>query len=733
VKAVFLIGLASILFYLASSNAGKLLFRFVSIPLYREERRYLSFISGTACLSGVVFLVTALGLAYRGVFWGLLLAPIAAGTYFRGKAEKRFQPLDPPFRFLFLACYLVYAALYSGYALLPETSPDGTAYHLGFVAEYARLHSLPPITTSIYASLPQGMEMLFLVVFGIGKQSAGAMVHAIFLLTLPLGMLCYARRFGFGPAGVAGGLLVFLSPVVGRDGTSAYVDVALASVAFAVVYLGEIWRQHRDDRLLFILGFLAGFSMAIKYTGFPAFLYAAGLVAFEVRSRNVAPKLALLSLAAAVSLGPWLVKNAVVVHNPVAPFANSLFPNPYVHVSFERDYIHQLANMSGVQFWQIPVEACIRGYKLQGLLGPLFLLAPLALFAVGKQHARNLVLAGALFLIPYPANIGTRFLLPSAIFFMFAAAIAFARFRAVLFGIVLLQAVLSWPSVVAAYSDRYAWRFEPFNWKAALRLTPEPEYLNAHLGGAWEMGRRIENAVPPQDAIFCLGTFPSAYVRRTVIQRNESAFGEVALDGIYGAAFGDRLLARNYILHTAPVRTGKVRVVQAGTDAGSPWSVNEIRISDRGAPLIREPLWLVTALPNHWDAGLAFDNNPATRWQTWEPYRPGMFLEVNFGGDRELDAVTVESSGDAGNSELTLEIFDHARWVSVPVAEEVKKVEPPGNVGRAAMDWLKSQNIHWLLAYQDDWAEKELARNRFSWGVQLVSMYRGYRLYRILP
>lgn len=99
--------------------------------------------------------------------------------------------------------FTVYLAAYFTNAMTPERSPDGTAYHLGLVARYLREHGFRRITTNMYANLSQGVEMLHLFAFAFGRHSAAALVHFCFLATLPLAMLCYARRFAFPAAGVA--------------------------------------------------------------------------------------------------------------------------------------------------------------------------------------------------------------------------------------------------------------------------------------------------------------------------------------------------------------------------------------------------------------------------------------------------------------------------------------------------------------------------------------------------
>ena len=145
--------------------------------------------------------------------------------------------------------FAAFGIVYLVNALAPEMSPDGSAYHLPFVARYLRAHGFERISQNLYGNLSQGIELLFLPAVSLGGHSASAMVHFLFLLDLPLMMICYGRRFGFPLPALAAAFLVFASPVVGWDGTSAYVDVAAAAILFALFYLLSIWQDRQDVRV----------------------------------------------------------------------------------------------------------------------------------------------------------------------------------------------------------------------------------------------------------------------------------------------------------------------------------------------------------------------------------------------------------------------------------------------------------------------------------------------------
>src|SRR2546427_5100561 len=269
--------------------AGRMLLRGLSIRLYRQEEHVLAFVTGAACLSLLTFLLCAVGAARQRVFLAVGLGVLAL-AFRRGALRPSGDSLPPipsPWKWLFGSIFAVFFVLYFFNAMAPEMSPDGVTYHLGLVSRYYRVHGFERVTTNMYANLSQGVEMLFLFAFAFGRHSAAALTHFAFLVTLPLAMLCYARRFGFPVAGVCAALLVFVSPVVGMDGSVAYNDVATACIVFTAFYLSQIWAASESNRTLLIpLGLAAGFGYAAKYTAFLAVPYALGMVAWKTIRRG---------------------------------------------------------------------------------------------------------------------------------------------------------------------------------------------------------------------------------------------------------------------------------------------------------------------------------------------------------------------------------------------------------------------------------------------------------------
>jgi hypothetical protein len=305
--------------------AGTLVIERLGAALRRDERLPLAFVLGAACLHLLIFAILALQIAY----WPVLVCALAGiiGTAVRTGAwrgagtdiSKPAPPLSWSLRVVFGLCAGAFSILYLVNAWAPEVSPDGSGYHLGFVARELRDHGFRPITNNLYAMLSEGVEMLYVPAFAIGRHSAAALVHFAFAIALGLAILAYGRRIGKPWAGAAGALLTFASPVVGASGSAAYVDVATAAIVFAVFYWAEIWDVEIEMRLLIPVGLLAGYAYAAKYTAFTIGIYALIFVAW--RSKRLRP-VRLVAGYALITAGPWMARNWIWYQNPLAPFGN---------------------------------------------------------------------------------------------------------------------------------------------------------------------------------------------------------------------------------------------------------------------------------------------------------------------------------------------------------------------------------------------------------------------------
>jgi len=728
IAALFPILFGAALTAIACLALGNLILRVLKIRLYREEHWPMAFVAGAAALSGIVFALACLHLIYPQVLIGISIVAVISNRLPGRAVQNSLPPLPAYLKVLFIAGFGTYNLLYVRYALAPEMSPDGMAYHLGLVNLYYNAHGLIRIATNMYASLSQGMEMLFLFAFAFGRHSAAAMVHYCFPICLTLLMVSYAKRFGMPVAGLFGALLIFASPVVGIDGTSAYTDAGLACVGFAAFHALCVWEEERESGLLILTGLLCGFAFAIKYTG--AFVLAGALL-FVFR-RGGARGTALVFASAMPLMLIWLVKNWLWVHNPIAPFGNAIFTNPYVHVSFEREYTYRLSHWNGVEPWRIPVELSILGGRLGGLTGPAFLAAPLALFALRNRQGRRLLAAAGVTGVAYLFNHGTRFIIPALPFLALSMGIALARVPALPCVVAAANLVLCWPTVVNRYCAPDAWRFTHVPWIDVLRIESQDDYLS-HWSADYRADRMIERAVPGAEPVFAFTGAAQAYTSHPILVSFQAAFNQ-RIRYILCAGFQPELcqplLTQRFSFPPAELR--RLRIVQLGTGKTDLWSIGEIHLANSSTPLAIESKWVVNASPNPWDAGLAVDGSPVTRWSSWEIVRPGMFYEIDMDRPRRIDTVRLDIPGAQWESRLRLEgSVDGRTWRVLSNEPALEKAPVIEDYRRLAALEVKRLGVRYILVRKSDYEWKDFENYRSEWGITTVASNSDGKVYRI--
>jgi hypothetical protein len=699
------------------------------------------FVSGGALLSLLVCALCGAGLVYPLVFLGVGVVAIGAAVKV-GSGWGRLAGGAPAPRLLWGIAFGMFAVLYFANAMAPEISPDGSGYHLGLVSHYLREHGFVAVTDNLYAAMPGGMEMLFLFAFAFGRHSAAAMVHFAFFVALVWQVYSYARRRGFPIAGASAALIVFASPVAGIDGSSAYNDVAVAAIAFTLFHLLQIWDEDRQGeapaplRMLAAIGLVAGFAFATKYTAWPAVAYALCFVV--VKDRNALGRAVLpVAACAAVVMAPWLLKNWIYLHNPVAPFFNRQFPNPYVMAGFEDIYRRMMAIYQLKSRWEIPMQVTTYGL-LSGLLGPVFLLAPLGLVALRRKEGRQLWLAALVFSLNYFSNIAARFLIPPMPFVALALALALSAVPRLAIGVAMLSAVLSWPAIVGRYAHPYAWRLLRIPWKEALHIRPEESYLERRLEH-YGVDRLIEQKTAPGSTVFTFVPIPEAYTSRHIRVEYQSASNQIAGKILWTAAAPEYAPTWRLRFRFPRQTLRGLRVVQtnrAARESEETWSIHEFRIYDGEHELPRAAGWRLTAQPYPWSVQDAFDNSLVTFWLCNEPLKPGQFVAVDFHGEQTADSVVLEAAPNQSAVRLKLEgrvggAADAGRWQLLAAAATSGDAPRPFGLRRAVADELKRRGIDYLLVFDTDNGADDLRLNADLWGLRAVGDYKGARLYQL--
>jgi hypothetical protein len=341
--------------------------------------------------------------------------------------------------------------------------------------------------------------------------------------------------------------------VIAKDGVSAYNDLAVATLIYAVFYLLQVWDDVKSPNLLILIGLLSGAAYGAKYTAFLTLPFALAWVWFSTRHHQTALQpassqmvgqasacqserssdslrfrdLLYLLLPALLMVAPWILRNWFWLGNPFAPFFNSWFPNPFYHAGMERIYAEGLRHYTGIKhYWEIPLQLTLRGGLVEGMFGPVFLLAPFALFALRLKSGRRLLLAALVFALPAYLNTGARFLIPAAPFLALAMGIGLTEIPGALPVLALFHALVCWPPILSTYCDPWDWRISSSPMRIALRRDPVTPFIRNNIGD-FALKIPIELEVPRGQRIFSFSGRPEAYIDRDIVVAYESTLGNL--------------------------------------------------------------------------------------------------------------------------------------------------------------------------------------------------------------
>ena len=633
----------------------------------------LRFAIGAAILSNLIFGLMCLRVAGVAGMLSLGLVCLLPGAFileWKRPSRRRLQTL-------LLLIFTAYGVLYLVNALAPEIEADANVYHLRPATEAVRSGGFPR-EIDFYDQMPQGLEMLFAMAYAIGGSPAARLVHLGFLIaSLPL-IVQLGRRWSLtnGQATCAAAIY-FVTPVVGVSGTAAFNDAGLVFFLLATVaFLAE-------GRPL-LAGIAAGFCYALKMTGIVAVL--GGFLWFGLRRR--ARPLLVFCFVSSLLMAPWLIRNAVQTGNPFAPFGNSLFPNPFFHSTAEQALRVQLRSY-GMTWFQRPLEV-ITGYRLQGIIGPLFLLAPVALLGLLRPEGRRLLALAAFFSTIWLTNAGARFLMPALPFLILAMLLPLPVGAG--YALLVLHAVLSWPWVIPYYAP-LAWRLHSFPINAAVGRESSSVYLSRE-SSDYRVARMVEAVTPPDAQILDLWGVHEAYIHRSLLGSWQSVKGERLTRELVENSQDDSFLL-SYRAVFAEQLVSSVRVGQLAKMPNG-WSIGEISLQRGGAPVRPVRDWILDSHPNPWEAPFALDGNPVSSWRTWAPGHTGDFFSVRFDRPVALGSVVLTSGGSEYNSHPRVELqrAGDGSWFSV---DAIREWAPPLNLKAAAVRAMRAEAISHIV------------------------------------
>jgi hypothetical protein len=396
--------------------------------------------SGLLLLSHLIFILSIYRMIHHGVLFLLLGSLVLLAVIGTMVLKKTSPPAAPraPFQKGFFLLLAVPAAVYLTFiimnAVLPSSDRDELIYHLEIPRQFLAHGGLTAFQDNIYGYFPQLGEMLFLFGLGTSGELAARFYHIIGGGLLALALYGYSRKF-LNEKNSFLAVLVFLSaPVVTVILPLAYVDLLFSLYAFLGLVCLLYFFKTDKLRWTVLSGIFAGACMATKYTGIQilVLLVCLSLLEHLSRRRRGLPVSACLLAAAAMPVFlPYLWRNWALTGWPLFPFTAGNFT---LHSGINWDAERARLYLGWLGTFGAPIGGQTIGHILlapvlvfitaqfnnpqfyEGILGPVFLLAPLLLLLDrGKKpkEFRWLIIFSVLFLYYWAFTTKqSRFLIP---------------------------------------------------------------------------------------------------------------------------------------------------------------------------------------------------------------------------------------------------------------------------------------------------------------------------------
>jgi len=304
---------------------------------------------------------------------------------------------------------------------------DSLSYHLQLPKEWLAMGAVRPLAHNAYSFLPSYMESAYTQLFAMHSRALdGAMVpmfsahilHALFAVVAGLiGARFVTDRGGNGVWVLPVVIAVPWSVVVG---SLAYNEMALAvcaASALIVLFDDKIPTARRGV----LLGFLMGVAASAKPTAMFTLAVPMGVASlFMVKPRAWAVFFISASIAGALTLCPWLIRNWIASGNPVFPYLTGLFGAAHWTAEQAARWAGAHTENAGIVD-RLSLLAGDRGFghRQWGIFAPLVGLAFVACVATVRTRRVALVL-GTVLLVQIVAwlsvgHLQSRFLLPMLI------------------------------------------------------------------------------------------------------------------------------------------------------------------------------------------------------------------------------------------------------------------------------------------------------------------------------
>jgi hypothetical protein len=317
------------------------------LPRSRPVGEVLGIGVGLGVLSHGVLLLALVGALHPWVFVAIIAAvPLVA---YRGVVERlntlrerlvglsrwARAPGTPFYRLVGLNLLGFWIVLLVIEAVAPEIQYDALNYHLSLPQLYLAQGRMVLTSYHVQGWFYGGTEMNYLLELGLAGQTAAKLLNLGVVLLTALAIWSLTTNLADADSGLWAAIAFAAIPLVGWEGTTASVDVALALYFFLLFAAAARAIATAELGWWVIAGLLGGFALSVKLNA-AIDVAMVGVVCVGWTLWRRAPKMpfnwsAPVGFAAAALLAgiPWPLLRYLQTGNPVMPFFNALFGSPY--------------------------------------------------------------------------------------------------------------------------------------------------------------------------------------------------------------------------------------------------------------------------------------------------------------------------------------------------------------------------------------------------------------------
>jgi len=319
-------------FFLAATAAGKVALRAMRMKLESPiDRIAMGFGAGAGMAIPLLMIAGLAHWFYRGVFLAVLLVPaVVFSKELPGvirdllailKSWGASADVRHPLAGVAIVFGAVAALCTSMVTLAPSIAFDPVATHLPSVQYYLAQHALTPVPKIEYSYYPQGMEVLWTLMYSLAGQAGARLLSSLFFLVFLLILFRIGRACGMDrAASVTGVAFAATLPFLHWTGSVVKNDVTLGLFEALALYAFLRWLETRDSRSIVVgVFFLAG-ALAMKHIAIFGAVPLAVLFGYAVWNTRPRWKTAAIATAVLLVFGAcWEVRTYLLTGNPVYP------------------------------------------------------------------------------------------------------------------------------------------------------------------------------------------------------------------------------------------------------------------------------------------------------------------------------------------------------------------------------------------------------------------------------